>query len=362
MDFTPEPLAKPPGEQIPLPIDAAPLKVRAHGYRDAHVRPLVSRGKGRDGEFRASWRVAPADAWAFPSLELRAANSWSVLVFDCDQARGTEAVIEALVDRRAPPPNWMVTRRPAGGTHVVYCLASPVHRGAEARARPLRLLGRVSEFLGEVLEADRGYAQVLSHNPMARPQGPNLSTTWSRREPYELREIAEVIPLGWRRPRVSRTAIGRNCELFYGLMRWAGSPKNLGNDVLAAAVVANQVFDVPLDHGEVAGIARSVERYRRGWIAQGRFFAEEEKSAWAADRGRRSGLARRQATAVRDGGIVQAVLEGQTFAAVARQHALDEQTVRHVVSREAPLFARSPRRPWEEAGVSRATWYRRRGS
>ena len=361
---------KPPPEGVQLsllPIDEAPRKVRAHGLRDAHTRPLVSRGKGPDGAFGASFRVAPAVAWSFPSLELRTGNSWPVLVLDCDGddgAAGTELVIEALVGRRVPEPNWMVTRVPAGGTHVVYTLARSVHRGADARAAPLRLFARVAEFLGSELAADRGYVGVLTHNPMARAQGPGLRTTWGRREPYELRELARIIPLGWRRPRPSRTDVGRNCDLFWALMRWAGSPANVRNDVLAAAVVANQDFEVPLDEPEVAGIARSVERYRRRWVAEGRFWSEEERRAWGGARGRRSGQLRRQATAKRDAEIVRAVLGGETKVSVAARHGLDEKAVRWIISRDAPLFGGEPalaeRRPWVAQGVSRATWYRRR--
>lgn len=36
--------------------------------------------------------------------------------------------------------------------------------------------------------------------------GTEFKTYWVRREPYELAELAEVIPEGWRRPRVAQTA------------------------------------------------------------------------------------------------------------------------------------------------------------
>ena len=66
-------------EQLWLPgIEFAPPKVRAHGYRDAHVWPLVARIKGE------SFRVHASRAWVFPSIELRAANSWPCLILDCD--------------------------------------------------------------------------------------------------------------------------------------------------------------------------------------------------------------------------------------------------------------------------------------
>ena len=51
-----------PPLQYELAIDHAPPKVRSYGYRDAHSRPLVSRGK-RGGVFESSFRVAPWDAW-----------------------------------------------------------------------------------------------------------------------------------------------------------------------------------------------------------------------------------------------------------------------------------------------------------
>ena len=340
-----------------------------YSYRDAHERPLVSRGRQRDGSFGPSFRVAPGAAWSYPLLELRAANSWPVLVLDLDadedeDAReAVERLVAALVARTVPAPNWMVTRRATGGTHVVWCLARAVHRGAAARAKPMMRYGRVAEYYAQVLRADEGYVGVLSHNPMARAHGPDLITTWGRRAPYDLDALAEVIPFGWRRPCVARTAIGRNCDLFRGLMRWAGSPANERNDVLAAALAANQDFGLPLGYGEVAGIARSVERYRDGWIAQGCYFSADESEAWGRRYGRRSGAVRRRKTADRDARIVQAAIDGESGAQIAARpelsEGLRERTIRHIVMRDAPLFADGAERPWEAAGVARRTWYRR---
>ena len=39
-------------------------------------------------------------------------------------------------------------------------------------------------------------------------------------------------------------------------------------------------LDVPLGDSEVAGLAKSVERYRRSRIAKGRFYTEAEREAW----------------------------------------------------------------------------------
>ena len=80
---------------------------------------------------------------------------------------------------------------------------------------------------------------------------------------------------------VCKTAIGRNCDLFQSLIRWAGSPENIANDCLAAAHVINQSFELPLPDSEVAGIAASVERYRKKWS----YYTAEQKTLWGRERG-----------------------------------------------------------------------------
>ena len=94
-----------------LGLDFAPAQVRSHGLRDAHTYPLVARRKG------ASFRVPASQAWGFPSLELRAGNSWPLMGFDCDVP---EKVLEALYANhlgrprpdapRLPQPNTIVQR------------------------------------------------------------------------------------------------------------------------------------------------------------------------------------------------------------------------------------------------------------
>ena len=71
-----------------LGLDFAPAQVRSHGLRDAHTYPQVARRKG------ASFRVPASQAWGYPSLELRAGNSWPLMGFDCDVP---EKVLETLV-------------------------------------------------------------------------------------------------------------------------------------------------------------------------------------------------------------------------------------------------------------------------
>ena len=128
-----------------LPIEAAPQKVREHGLRDAHARPLVSPGK-RDGVFGLSFRVAPWAAWLFPSLELRAANSYTCLILDLDGWGSYERAERAVRQTKVGALNWAVENRRTGGVHGVWTLANPVHRADMALAAPLKKYGRISEY------------------------------------------------------------------------------------------------------------------------------------------------------------------------------------------------------------------------
>ena len=331
--------------QLWLPIDAAPQKVRDHGLGDAHSRPLVSPGK-IGGEFGVSFRVAPWAAWLFPSLELRAANSYTCLILDLDGWGSYERAERTVRRTKVGALNWAVENKRTGGVHGVWTLANPVHRADMALAAPLKRYGRVSEYYAAALGADAGYTGVLTHNPMEDAQLPGFETHWLRREPYTLDELAAFIPFGWRRPKVSRTAVGRNCDVFAHCMRWAGSPENLGAPVLGEAHRVNDGFKLPLDPPEVSGISRSVERYRRKWIKRGQFGAvgDAERTAWGRERGIRSGQARRKRTQDRDQAIVQAWLCGGSIHSLSRLHGLSRSTVQHILHRDAPLWGRGGRR------------------
>ena len=72
--------------QIPLALDYAPPKLREHGLRDAHSKPLAAWGKGGP-----SFRTTPGRAWQYPLLEMdRTGNSYTYLIRD----RGGRWVVE----------------------------------------------------------------------------------------------------------------------------------------------------------------------------------------------------------------------------------------------------------------------------
>ena len=245
--------------------------------------------------------------------------------------------MEALAAHMMPAPSWTVYRASSGGTHAAWCLATPVHRGELARARPLRMLARVSALQAFACNADPDFTGVLTHNPYRPAQDSSLHTKWGRREPYTLQELAAPIPRYWRAPapELAATALGRNCALFDACMKWAGSPSNLGVPVVDVALTLNAETVRPLPVGDVRALARSVERYRRQWRLQGRFYSAAEREAYGRNCGIASGVRRRARNAQRDAEIVRVWASGATQAKLAQAYGITQQTVSYIVRRDS---------------------------
>ena len=329
--------------ELPFGIDYAPKVVRDHGLQEAHTYPLVSLRRG------SSFRVHARDAWTFPSLELRSANSWPALTLDCDEP---SAVVDALYWNHhggegpaLPRPTVVVERRANSHCHASWFLSRPVHRRESARAAPMRKLARITEYYREVLKADPGYNGVLTHNPIEETHDAGeFQAHWGRTCGYSLDELAEPIPKGWRLPVTPSTEQGRNCSLFGSLIKWAGSLANLDLPVLPMARATNEDLDAPLPDSEVAGLAKSVERYRAGWIAKGRFYTEAEREAWGRSLGLQGGKVRRAAVSSRDRFILQGRAQGMSTRALARSFKLSQNAIQHVIRREteSPVFTAEP--------------------
>lgn len=118
-------------------------------------------------------------------------------------------------------------------------------------------------------------------------------------------------------------------------MRWAGSPRNVGHDVLSFATMLNNTIDDPqgpLPASEVRSIARSVERYRRDWS-----FADMTPAAVSArqrERQRRGVESRRAKNAMRDFLICEAFKSGRSQSDIARQFGLSQPGIRKIVRRD----------------------------
>ena len=316
--------------ELDLGIDFAPAIVREHDLKDAHLQPLVAWRKGQ------SFRVHARKAWRYPSLELRAGNSWPAVTLDCDMPTVVDALHSLKSAFPLPTPNMVVERVSNGHCHASWFLSRPVHRGESARAAPLRKLSRIAEYYRQVLEADAGYAGVLTHNPLEETHRTGeFRTHWGHKCGRSLSELSEPIPKGWRLPARSTTEAGRNCSLFHSLLKWAGSPFNLELEVLPMARATNDGFEIALPDQEVSAIARSVERYRDGWIAQGRVYTEAERTAWGRSLGLQSAAARRAANARRDFRIIEGHRAGWSQRHLAKLFKMSKTGVWKVLQRES---------------------------
>ena len=269
------------------PLLFAPEELLRCGLSAAHPRPLVGCRRD-DGDIR-SWRTSPARAWLQPLVEWgRAGSSYAALVLDCDSRDSIERTHAAAMGAGpVPTPNLTMTRSASGHVHAAWILGTPVHRGASARERPLKLFGRVAEYFTTAVGADTGYAGVLAGNPTHA----DYLTAYPRAEPYELRELARVVPDRWRIPTPAVSEPGRNCMLFRECCRWG--LRITDDELMFWALARNRGMRHPLDRAEVEGMVESVCRYRARWRAQG------HKEAWLkrqSTRGRIGGRPRIYAT------------------------------------------------------------------
>lgn len=162
---------------LPLAIEDAPRKVRAHGLREAHAFPLVS--KGRTADWKSTRRPARI-AWKYwPEIELHTPGSFPALVLDCDTEPENYLTV-AFGSGLVHSPNW-ITHTASGHGHVVYTLSHPVLRGEKSWLRPLRFYARIAEYYRAAYDADIGYIGVLTHNSTHDRYRNN--TTWWREEP-----------------------------------------------------------------------------------------------------------------------------------------------------------------------------------
>ena len=100
------------------------------------------------------------------------------------------------------------------------------------------------------------------------------------------------------------------------------------------ARATNDGFEIPLPDQEVSAIAKSVERYRDGWIAQGRVYTEAERTAWGRSLGLRGGVLRLAGKAHRDQRIIEGREAGMSQRKLALLFKVSRNAIRNVISRD----------------------------
>ena len=256
-----------PDGQLTLPLFD---QLVGHGLRQIHPYPLVA---GDDRVIQG--RKPPERAWGdWGYVEANPAHTYAGMHFDIDDPDYWDYEVDG------PTPNWIVRRDdPARGRtyHVTYNLETPVARHDAARTGPLEYFRRIHDGLVVSFKADPRYSGFMTKNPLRPPQGGE--TFWLRREPYSLAELREWLPSDIPKP-VIPTGIGRNCDLFYSLVkeahqpRWARIIRAEGHagqwlQHVRNANTANFAAD-PLPDSECRSIAKSCAKYSLRNVSQQR--------------------------------------------------------------------------------------------
>lgn len=210
------------------------------------------------------------------------------LIFDIDRQGG----VLAWYDNGLLPPYWTSKNIKNAHAHIAYRLKIPVCTSDIAHLEPIRYLAAIESAMIERLKADRGFAGLLTKNPL-NPHWHN--EFWTEYE-YTLDELAECLDLKGHPLRGHEASgLGRNCELFdstrqwaYKAIReyWAPNYKRKWSAAVYERVEAlNSQFNVPLPVSEVKAIAKSIANWTY------REFTPEKKSQWHAKKGAKGGKA-----------------------------------------------------------------------
>ena len=249
------------------------------------------------------------------------------LVYDIDRPG---AAID-WSDRGAPPPSITAKNPENGHAHLIYGLETSVRTAPDAKSAPLRYAAAVDCALQRVLGADLGYSGLICKNPLH----PHWQvTTWEPRL-YTLADLdswLDLQPAQDRRKRLPDYGLGRNCNLFEELRKWAYRAIRQGwpdfdqwqGACFDRAQMYNAGFTAGLDLQEVRHIARSVAKWTHQHLDAASF------SEWQARQGQKKGsqVRARLLPLVRE-----KLSQGLSQAEIARVLGVSRQTINNWIKR-----------------------------
>jgi len=193
-------------------------------------------------------------------------HSIAWLVYDLD----SETAWTDWQEEEKPPPNIAIINRENGHAHFLYGLETPIHNYENASDKALRYMAVVDIGLTIALEADPGYNKLISKNPLNE----RWLTIIPRTDLYTLDELSEWVDLpkySDRRRKLPEIGLGRNCNLFEDLRRWAYKERRKNQQYLSMEMFCNAVrqqgliinskFQQPLPHNEVRATAKSISKW-----------------------------------------------------------------------------------------------------
>lgn len=247
------------------------------------------------------------------------------LVFDID----TPNALFAYHDNHLPRPQFIVRNPKNGHAHYCYRLTTEVGTWGKSSVKAIEYLRAVYNALATALGADKGYSGNLIKNPYSSQHETYLT---GAKPSYTLAELAEYLDLSTPSPSEPQADnddfFSRNCTLFnqvrvraYRIADYYDEQK-LYRELLVLLEKNNLAFDKGLHYNELQHIARSITRYCKS----PRFATYQKQSV--------ERFSKKQATRGSKGGKV---------------------------SKRPPVAdSESTLKPWEQMGISRATYYNRK--
>lgn len=274
-----------------------------------------------------------------------------VMVLDYDAPEGTP-VHEMWKRAGLPPPTWIAATPGTPKGHIAYALAAPVCTSDAARMGPLRYLAALEQAYCLALNGDRGYAGLLTKNPVHQSA---WDVSWVEPRPYTLGDLAKHVQLAagpGKGPAVEPVGVGRKVHTFDSVRQWAyGAIRDFwaaGFEAWARAVrhqveeVGGQ-FDPPLEASHCGSIAKSIAKWtwqRMTPSSFATFVQATHKPEVQALRGRQKGAKKREALMAEALAMLEA---GQPQASVAEACGITDRTLRNWIARSVAVEAEVPR-------------------
>lgn len=241
------------------------------------------------------------------------------LFFDLDH----EDSVLAWHTENLPAPYWTARNPENGHCHICYKLETPFPTTEIANIKPIRYASAIQAAYAKKLGSDTSYSRLITKNPLHW----HWDVVFWSDQAYSLDYLADFVDLDKKpSPEARQQGLGRNCTVFDAVRHWGyrkvktylkenASYDAWFNAVLERVLKENENFPEPLQYGELKQIAKSIAK----WIWNR--FSLEAFSQIQAERGAKGG----------------------------------------VKSKRGPKenSARSTK-PWEDIGISRATYYRQR--
>jgi hypothetical protein len=221
-------------------------------------------------------------------------NSVKWLTFDCDYA----GALEHIGNNQLPAPTIATVNKQNGKSHLFYGLETPVCITENGRNKPKQFLKAINYELTEKLNADQGYQQFISKNPLNDVLWDSFIVNpvlWELNDFLEYLTLPKTLP-----KKANYIGIGRNCTTFDHTRKWAygqvlsyrlcSNQETFHKAVLAYCEEFNQAnFPTnPLHSAEISAIAKSVAKWT--WNKYTGRMSDEKFSQIQAIRGSKGGL------------------------------------------------------------------------